>query len=184
MHIVLDLDETLIHTQIEKPLVCDFNFTLSGVKYYSTKRPGLSNFLNFAFGHFESVNIWTAATTEYAQKILEQILTKQQQESLYIIYTRNDLKQTTTGFYKPLTVMFSDMRAKNINMRSINTIMIDDREDVMIANRGNGILVTPWVGQQDDIILYQLVIVLKIMLDNGLKMSKFNKVIKLNDIVN
>lgn len=191
MHIVLDLDETLIHAQIcmnSNAQICmnsnaDFNFELSGVTYYISKRPGLTNFLNFAFGHFESVSVWTAATAEYAHMILQHIMTRAQRSSLLFLKTRNDLQHHPEKNCKPLQLMFDDARAKNIKMRSTNTIMIDDRENVMAANYGNGLLIPAWNGNKDDIALYQLIIILKIILDNNLRMGNFDRVIKLSDIV-
>jgi TFIIF-interacting CTD phosphatase-like protein len=197
MHIVLDLDETLIHTQITQLTLptlstlstqpiqptqsADFKFNISGTTYYASKRPGLTNFLNFVFGHFESVSVWTAATEEYAHIVIKNIMTKKQYESLLFVKTRNDLHKTIG---KPLPILFEDIRAKNIRMRTSNTIMIDDREDVMSSNFGNGIVIPAWKGAKTDISLYQMVIVLKIILDQGFQMGNFNKVIKLTDVCN
>lgn len=186
MHIVLDLDETLIYTQMHKPSAtkCDFKFTIAGSTYYVSKRPGLDNFLNFVFGHFESVSVWTAATEEYAKIIMQHIFTNEQRNSLLFIKTRADNHISLLyPLYKPLLVLFKDNKAKAIKMRASNTIMIDDREEVMSANYGNGFLVPPYNGNKTDIVLYQLVIVLRIILDKGFRMGNFDRVLKLSDIL-
>ena len=77
--LILDIDETLIHTdsapiEYEKQLDFDFKFKGNSSKslYYTKKRPYLDEFLNYAFENFD-VSIWTAAGDEYAEEILKGI---------------------------------------------------------------------------------------------------------------
>lgn len=84
--LILDLDETLIHSswfQFKKSdqlitTVCDRDGN-----YFVYKRPHLEEFLDFCFQHFD-VAIWTAASQYYAHRILALICDKR---PLIFIYT-------------------------------------------------------------------------------------------------
>ena len=74
MQIILDLDETLIHTSMDWLGRCpDFSFRLYSEIYHIYLRPGLFAFLKFLIRNFE-VHIWTAADKTYARCILKRIL--------------------------------------------------------------------------------------------------------------
>ncbi|KAH3745959.1 NLI interacting factor [Pelomyxa schiedti] len=74
--LILDLDETLIHSSFEP--VCKYDFSLEmflcqqHCKVYVTKRPGLEEFLNSIKEKFEIV-VFTASLKEYADPILDLI---------------------------------------------------------------------------------------------------------------
>lgn len=73
--LILDLDETLIHTR--KNLdnnkdSYDFTIDLDGSEYFVSKRPYLDKFLEFAKKDFNII-IWTSASRDYAEAILDKI---------------------------------------------------------------------------------------------------------------
>jgi len=82
-NIVLDLDQTLISSEIIK----EFDFTQNKEKskkfnfhnmdeyYLVFERPGLQSFLDNLFENF-NVSIWTAASKDYALFIIEKIILK------------------------------------------------------------------------------------------------------------
>lgn len=184
MHLVLDLDETLIHvsmTPIKEP---DFVFTIQGNKYFGKKRPSLDLFLKFVFDRFNSVSVWTAATAEYARKVLCHIMTPEQRKRLVFVKTRRDLETGVPGpYFKPLRKIFESIKAKEIGMIPQNTIMIDDRDDVLCDNPGNGIKMPPWRGLANDTYLAKLLIVLDGILQHNLGFGHFSRVIDLRTIV-
>lgn len=71
--LVLDLDETLIHTTFVKPEKYDFEteITINGnsTKVYSVKRFGLDSFL-FEMSQLYEIVIFTASQKQYADKVV------------------------------------------------------------------------------------------------------------------
>jgi TFIIF-interacting CTD phosphatase-like protein len=190
MHIVLDLDETLISASPvrTKEHQVDFKFQLDdGSTYYVSKRPGLPSFLSYVFKRFESVSIWTAATSPYAHKILSAIMTPEQFKRLKFFYTRDRLRHEKTGkSSKPLAYMFSDKNAQG--MKACNTVMIDDRESVAIHNPGNLLVIptwNPWKGTESDTWLYKLTVILEglLQLKEEICISDLPKSLHIDDLV-
>jgi len=184
MHLVLDLDETLIHVSLTPVKECDFTFVLQGTTYYGKKRPNLDLFLTFAFKRFHSVSIWTAATAAYAKKIINNIMTPDQQKNLAFFKTRKDLEKVNKGpYFKPLRKIFSTSKAHQLHMHKHNTIMIDDRDDVLHDNPGNGIKIPPYRGLNSDKYLPKLLIILDGILHHNIGFGHFSKVIDLQQLV-
>ena len=171
-HIVLDLDETIVNIS-SKPSPHDhFHFKIGEHTYYGMKRPGLDMFLNQIFSCFQTVSIWTAATRDYADKVILAVFNERQRRKLNFLYTRSKLKVEKTGIYsKPLRKIFTTSNAKKIGMTRWNTIMIDDREIIFKNNKGNGIVITPWTRQSNDQELYRLAKLLKYMCTMRVKLT-------------
>lgn len=184
MHLILDLDETLIHVSMTPIKNYDFTFTLQGTKYFGRKRPNLDLFLKFAFRKFDSVSVWTAATAEYAKRVLQHIMTSEQREALAFFKTRRDLESSSPGpYFKPLRKIFGTTKAKDMGMNTENTVMIDDRDDVLRDNPGNGIRIPAWKGQGEDKYLAKLIIILDGVLHHNLGFGHFPKVLDLRALV-
>ena len=67
--LILDLDETLIHST-EHQLERQADFKVGS--YFTYKRPHLERFLEVCFEHFE-VAVWTASSEDYASKIVTEV---------------------------------------------------------------------------------------------------------------
>ena len=151
MHVCLDLDETLIHVSEHPVPGAHFYFKIHHTTYYVQKRPGLAAFLAHLFKTCESVSIWTAATHEYADQIIKHIMTGKQRALLKFLFTRTNIQHARDGTYsKPLRKLFHMKEAQVLGLTRRNTLMIDDREDMFKANKGNGLLLPPYIGQPDD----------------------------------
>jgi TFIIF-interacting CTD phosphatase-like protein len=154
------------------------------MKYFGKKRPNLDLFLTFAFRRFDSVSVWTAATSEYAKKVLTHIMSPAQRKKLAFFKTRRDLQLGPPGpYFKPLKKMFGTPKAQQLGMTSSNTIMIDDRDDVLRDNPGNGIKIPAWKGAKNDKYLPKLLIVLDGVLHHSLGFGHFPKVFDLCSLV-
>ena len=128
--LVLDLDETLIHTSTFPPLSLVKSFKISSnVTEYVYLRPGVAEFLDKVCSMFE-VFIFTASTKNYADEILDQLCP--QIDKYHRFYRDNckfkskKVKKDLSKFKRPLSkvIMVDD----NPNMKSIypdNTIHID-----------------------------------------------------------
>lgn len=158
-HLVLDLDETFVHTfeneydldrfvgqlgSRDKERIKRLEFT-DGTGYYWTYiRPYAEEFLEMAFAEFESVGVWSAGSYEYVHKIVDIVFTKQRPN---YIMTRNDCnavrtsKQEPICKYKPLKNIY-DARP---DMNPSNTIIVDDRHDICGYNCLNNIRVPAFI---------------------------------------
>lgn len=72
--LVLDLDETLVHSSFQKVPKCDFVIpvAIEGTvhKVYVIKRPGVDEFLERAAEHYELI-VYTASLSKYANPLLD-----------------------------------------------------------------------------------------------------------------
>lgn len=158
MHVVLDLDETLVHV-VNAPLAGgkqpSFMFYIQQVPYYVYKRPFIDNFLEFLFANFETVNVFTAATRDYGKQVIRGIMSREQRRKLRLFFSREHLTPSpVVSYYKKLSNKF-DLS---------NSLMIDDRKEVFHDNPGNGILVKKFKGKASDKELAKLIVVLTGML--------------------
>lgn len=180
MHLVLDLDETLIHVTLRPIDNPDFTFRLDGDTYYGKKRPGLDLFLRYIFSKYTSVGVWTAATKNYADKVLHKIMTAEQIQSLRFLKTRRDLTRIPGQPYiKQLRRVFNHAA---YGMSLQDTIMIDDRADVLRDNPGNGLLIPAFKGSSRDRYLSKLVIILDGILHHNLGFGHFPRVLDLKTL--
>ena len=155
--LILDLDETLIKYQI-----CNTNNTSSqnaqnGKILY---RPGLIQFLNKIFPLFDII-IWTVATKDYADKIIDNI--------------EKDKKYFSKRLYREHTTYKNKIYIKdlsNLGRALDKVIIVDDKENNFCLQRSNGILIAPFHGTQwecqNDYILMDLYNILtKIVFDRS-----------------
>ena len=182
-HIVLDIDETLIHTKMtERP--CEHCFSIEKTKYYVMYRPHLAEFINYIFSNFETVNIWTAATYDYAKNIISKILhtlliDKTQLTRLKFFNTR---QQVSVDGTKKLTKLFNTDFAKSLNILETNTIMIDDKPSVFNYNTGNGFIIPAWTGKKSDKFLLKLIKVIDLIQKEGLVINIKENAINLSEL--
>lgn len=165
MNIVLDLDETLIHSVFKND------------KFTIHFRPYLKEFFSFIFGkdengnpRFRKIGVWTAATKNYAKDVLKAMLNGK-------FITRENFEQLN----KELMTRDKLIKDKKALAHYLNsddlckTIMVDDRDDVTSLNAGNTILIPPFKTSvktaKKDAYLYFLIIYLEGILalyNNGL----------------
>ena len=164
MNLVLDLDESLIHSVTEKPIGIKkssyFSFEIYGTTYYVIKRPGIKELFCYIFKTFDTVSIWTAATKEYAERVIENIFTKAQVKKLYLKKFRTHLVKGD----KVLDTIFESNKSFNKS----NTLLIDDKPYVTGKNYGNTIVIPEFLGDSEDDYIYKLIIILQGFMDHGL----------------
>jgi hypothetical protein len=136
--VVLDLDETLIHSRnAPTKRTADFTLTFkaSPELYYVHKRPGLVTFLS-KLRHLMKhtglrVGVWTAANDAYAQKILDRIWSSWR-DDLSFLRTRKHCTSLDNG------ATVKDLRRLP---RSYVTLLVDDNPDTHAFNTQNGFFV-------------------------------------------
>lgn len=159
-HLVIDMDETLTHTfdgydnypAIEDELTEETRKTVYSMRFsdgtvmHTMRRPNLDAFMTSAFETFASVSVWSAGTSFYVHKTLDNIIPKWKPK-LRIILTREDCNSIKLDYdnslcrFKPLDIMFK----KFPDMNEENTLILDDRHDVCGLNCMNNILIPRWI---------------------------------------
>jgi len=158
--LILDLDETLIHTEVFHDAdymdksACDFTFTIDDSYYYTRKRPFLNEFMDYAFSNFR-VAIWTAAGRDYASIILKEcnIL----ESGLVFFWSRE--KCTMKYNYETSERYGVKNLAKvkqsfGYNLKDV--LIVDDIYETAENNYGNLIKVKPFQYQNNDTELLKL----------------------------
>jgi RNA polymerase II subunit A small phosphatase-like protein len=138
LHVVLDLDGTLIFSANSPMNSLDFEITFQLYKTTETlsikKRPFLDQFLQYCLEHF-NVEIFTASARPYAEAVLKKLYHKKFWKRLYC---REYCELDGT---KDLSKISKDMR---------RTILIDDSSFVFRKQPQNGILIESFQGQSCD----------------------------------
>lgn len=158
--LILDLDETLIHSDLDS----QYRYHDEILKFRSDDdeevnlplivRPGLIEFLDFAVEHFEVV-VFTASYQYYADAILDYIEKDKKYFSMRL-YRTSCLFQSPGIYIKDLSI-FSN--------RSLKDIVIIDNSIFSFANQlDNGILVTSFYNDQEDSFLLNLIQYLQYMI--------------------
>lgn len=156
-HIILDIDETLIHAYDKDKLVKKLDSkdkhiekTIDKLKYHDMdgvyiifERPHLQEFLDYVFENF-NVSIWTAATKDYALFIINNcILTKPERKLNYFFYRyHSDLTDDLNIGYKNLSVLWKLFNLDEFNHK--NCLIVDDNPDVKRANPDNIVVAEPF----------------------------------------
>lgn len=158
--IVLDIDETLVHTKqtLNSPndklkKNSDIHFKLHEVYYYIDIRPHALQFLKKVFENFDHVCIWTAAEKVYAKKIISKIMTPYQEGSLLEFWSRKNCVIDKDGNYtKPLEKLFQKYKF----LKPTNTILVDNNRVITNLNKPMSIKVPDFIGNKNDTVLLKL----------------------------
>lgn len=165
--IVLDLDETLVHTcgesnidtlkklnifsdpkdidlrrRIYKIVMDDVvNKKGEGIKteMWGITRPHLTEFLIWCFTYFKIVAVWSAGKDRYVNSIVDFIFKDIKRP--HVVWTYNELdKLSDNTLIKPLSKMINGVPGLSKYMSLDNTVIVDDRNSVYyVPNPHNGI---------------------------------------------
>ena len=143
MTLVLDLDETLIHTVFDFTTYADFTVSLpitretaafqtdfdkNYITAYVSIRPGAKHFLELLKQYYEIV-IWTASPKDYADPILEAMGIK---DTVTRVLTKEDCRRTQDNMYKDLDDLNRDVK---------RVVIVDDNELCYVKHPERGIKV-------------------------------------------
>ena len=155
--LILDLDETLVHSNIIPISYYDFKIDVHSnnaiVTFYIQKRPGITEFLETLNEIFELV-IFTASVEEYANMVINEI-------APFIPISHR--------FFRKHCVEYGGFYVKDISKfnRSITSMIICDNSPIsFILNRKNGIEVKSYLGGKDDDELLSTILPLLKLLNN------------------
>ena len=169
--LVLDLDETLVHSSTEKPfpnqknIILNLNIKHKPYKIYVILRPYLDFFLKEMSAYY-NLYIFTASMSQYSTALLNII----DKNRLIIRSFNREHCQYKFGLY------FKDLSIFNIDYKNI--IIIDNNPISYALNKSNGIPIQTWIDDPNDKELIKLIPLLKYL-------SKVNDVrIVINKIIN
>jgi RNA polymerase II subunit A small phosphatase-like protein len=148
--LVLDLDETLIHSVLNRDGL-EFDFPVG--PYAVRQRPGVREFMRRCLDWF-TVGIWTTATEDYAAAVLDFICPDP--DRLAFIWCRD---RCTTVFDHETREMYFVKDLKKLRRRGYDIekiIVVDDSPEVVSRNTGNAVIVAPYDGSALDDELPQL----------------------------
>lgn len=156
MHLILDLDNTLLYAEIKSNKLSKLLF-----------RPCLREFLRYCFDTFESVNIWTAGTRYYFDAVYPELLKYlPENKSFGLIYTSERCTYKTKEYMGTCTHRYVIKKIrkmiKKISGATVhNTLIIDDNHMTAIKNYGNFVQIAPYHGNDTDMELIYLIHKLK-----------------------
>ena len=151
MKLLLDLDNTLISSEPlctfdskkYKTKAIKFNFHDMDDYYVVFERPGLQDFLDYAFANFD-VSVWTAASREYGLFIIQNvILTKPDRKlELYLFSYHCDWSEKNKRGHKGLAMLWDDIEVPGFSPD--NTVIIDDLSEIKEEQPCNAIHIKPF----------------------------------------
>jgi RNA polymerase II subunit A small phosphatase-like protein len=153
--LVLDLDETLIHAS---PVAVRPKADFQVFHYFVYGRPGLADFLTTCAQHFR-LAIWSSASDDYVQAIVEQILPAGVVPEF--VWGRSRCTPFTTpqideyGYYNLDGTSHYEYakRLKKVRRRGFSltqTLIVDDTPAKVQQNYGNAIYIKPYLGSAED----------------------------------
>ena len=152
--LVLDLDETLIHSYFDCPsprppdLTYEILIEKKKIRVNSMIRPGAREFLEYVSSIFEVV-IFTASLSEYANPLLDFV--DQNKKCNFRLY-REHCCTFSNGFTNSFT---KDLKKLDRDMK--NLLIVDNNPKSYMLNKDNGIPIKTWVEDINDKELYRLI---------------------------
>lgn len=136
-NVILDLDNTLISSlskDEEKPhhryRMKYFNYHDMDGYYKVFERPGLQDFLDYLFKHF-NVSVWTAASKSYALFIINKfiLLNHPERKLDYILFSHHcKISNKKCNTHKALSLLKDEFNMTHYDFK--NTFIIDDHPSV------------------------------------------------------
>ena len=147
INIILDLDATLIcankHFDLNKNVSKTSKFKYHDMDglFIVFERPGLQKFLDFLFKKF-TVSIWTAASTQYAMYIINNIIlpkNKPERKLDWAFFSYHcDISKKKKDATKSLSMFWDEYKMEGYTKK--NTMIVDDYDEVFNSNPNNCII--------------------------------------------
>jgi len=168
--LILDLDETLIHSyenpqflelyqiytnpevyrkfhptgapQIAYSLQLDS--TYSATRIWGLYRPHMYEFLSFARGYFDNILIWSAGVRPYVEKVVKQIFLDSGITPPKLVWSRDKCYNYQGMYHKPISELILDISRRPFSQLEIDpktTLILDDKSHTFMQNPGNGVLI-------------------------------------------
>jgi RNA polymerase II subunit A small phosphatase-like protein len=166
--LVLDLDETLVHSSFQPVMGADLRITitLDGEEYevYVSKRPGVDEFLQHCKDSGWEIIIFTASLALYADPVLDRLDTNR--VSSFRLF-RESCTLHYGNFVKDLTRLGRKLK---------HTVIVDNSPLSYMFQPDNAIPITSWFSDKSDTELYNLCPLLDVLIkadDLGQELGKY-----------
>lgn len=113
------------------------------VKMWGVLRPYATEFMNFCANHNKHTLIYSAGKPKYVDAMTK-VLFVDSEIPPSVIYAADKCDIGTHHVYKPLSTILSEPEVCN-EIDEKNTFHVDDRNDVTLYNKENGIVIPPYV---------------------------------------
>ena len=152
--IILDIDNTLMDSESKKKIYFKKpNSIFFGIKNYS--RPYLIKFIKQCFKTFSYVAIWTAASKDWANNFINNILHMKRNDFLFV-WDISQCSSKNSYYCKPLKKVW----IKYPQFNNTNSFIIDDRIKNNVFNKKNFLLIPSYsinLGNKDNTLLQLIV---------------------------
>ena len=155
--LVLDLDETLVHSVgfgfEEERSLRDAHFHVDDGDIGVYRRPGVEEFLDWCLEKFAAVGIWTAGTLSYAQELVPYLCDPDALEFLWgreRCGSRRDLETQETNWVKDIR------KLRKLGYARSQILCVDDTPENFARSYGNYIYMRPFEGDPEDDMLPRL----------------------------
>jgi len=146
-NLVIDLDETLLHTYSDRGLFENFEPKYGERKFeldhcYGVLRPNVASFLGWCAGTFKHIGVWSAGQKDYVNDIVDLLFTGRKPTFVWC-WEDCDAYVNDYGtmiYHKPLEFVFDTYP----QFTPRDTIFIDDALHSELCNAGNMITITPF----------------------------------------
>lgn len=163
--LVLDLDETLFHamdqSDFNKALKQGFlkdhqDYDLEVLDCYpAIERPGVHNFLHWAFQNF-TVGVWTSAGEDYANDVVKQLMIDPGHGTPLFVYSANNCVKSYINTMMPYAHYaqyhyVKDLKKlKKFGFSLQDTLIVDDSPEKVTRQYGNLVRIKPFRGDRSD----------------------------------
>lgn len=145
---MLDLDETLVHSQFKKPEHCDLQLTVhlnqQEILVFVQIRPGYQQFMKLLAPHYEIV-VYTASLRQYADPLLDLI----DPEGL-----------CTARLYREHCTLVGNCHVKdlqNLGREMSDVLIIDNSPYSYRLDHPNAVPITSWYDDLSDVELLNMI---------------------------
>lgn len=168
--LILDLDETLVHSWENPQFLETYRIYEDPEKYrlfhplgshqiaysmllempggtqsriWGLHRPHLYEFLSFAAENFD-ILVWSAGIRPYVDEITKQIFLESGLMSPKVIWSRSNCQNYNGLYHKPISELLDELSRRPYTTFQVDpksTLVIDDKPHTFMSNPANGILI-------------------------------------------
>jgi hypothetical protein len=171
--IILDLDETLIHSYESPNFLENYGIYTNSATYrkfhpigspaiaysiildmggsygkiWGLHRPYLYEFLSFASRYFDNIIVWSAGIVPYVEEITKQIFLESGLSPPKLVWSRNKCSKYQELYHKPISEINAELSSRPYETFKIDpksTLILDDKQHTFMNNLNNGVLIPPY----------------------------------------
>lgn len=152
--IILDLDETLLHSTVSMSRVPNPDFKIDTLRVKI--RPHTMDLLKVCHDHFD-VGVWTSSAWEYAEAILKHVFPRPYAEAVKFLWSREHcVREYDEVLKEELWAKHLSRIENEVGYSQDSVWLIDDSPEKFRGTPGKIFRVKPFFGDENDIELLEL----------------------------